>query len=231
MSKAQADQIQSVRQIPRKGGSLTGEVNVARFNQGIPYESGLERDFVILTAINMSVQRIVSQPCHVDFLDPEGTSRRYTPDYLVTFSGNKAAPRLVEIKYSEELQKKSQELEPKFNAARAYADDRGWEFSVSTENEIRIPKLDNARTLLPLQGRKPNPGLCARVLSQIPPREKISVSELLDKSDLAGHERARGRNAVFSLIATGVLITDLEKTISESSLVRRFVEGVSHGTI
>jgi len=229
MTTVSASQVQSVRRIPTKRGSLSGEMNIARFSDSIPYESGLERDFVRVTAIDTDVSGIVSQPCRIGFMDLEGKSRRYTPDYLVTFEDRNSFPLLVEVKYADELKSKAKEFQPKFDAARIYAAEQGWQFSVFTEIEIRTPKLDNARTLLPLQSRKPNPGLCARLLRKISSGEKVSISGLLDRADLDGLERARGRNTVFSLIAHGVLSTDLAAEITENSFVRREMDGGAYG--
>jgi hypothetical protein len=77
-----------------------------------------------------------------------GKSSHYTPDFLVHFKDNLAPPKywkplLVEIKPRYRLYKDWESLRPKFLAARRYANNQGWEFTIITERELVTPYLDN----------------------------------------------------------------------------------------
>ncbi|NVJ93309.1 MAG: TnsA endonuclease N-terminal domain-containing protein [Methylocystaceae bacterium] len=216
-----------VRRIPRKNRSLSGEVSIPRLKTSVSYESGLERDFVFINAINPKVTNIVSQPCCIHFADKKGQERHYTPDYLVTFSSKKTRPQLIEIKYSEELQEKASELADQFKAARLYAKDQGWKFLTVTENDIRTPILDNAKRLLPLQARVPNSDWANKLIGLTPSR--LSIEQLLDKAELAEADRARGFNAALSLIAHSQFFVDLTQPITPKTIIRKIKKGGDYG--
>lgn len=198
--------ISSVRRIPRKNRSLSGEVSIPRLGISVPYESGLERDFVFINAIDPDVTDIVSQPCQIAFKDEDSKDRYYTPDYLVIYKSPEQSPLLIEIKYSQELTEKADELKQKFTAAKSYAAGRKWCFTTSSEKEIRTAYLDNAKRLLPLQTRIPDPSLSARLLDKA--LKKTTIKKLLDRAALDGVERARGFNTILTLIAQTTLTTN-----------------------
>lgn len=94
-------QVLGARTISRKShvsarGSLTLRFAGASILALIAYESKLESDFVVLTAALADVTSIISQPFVVPYLDRDGTYRRYTPDFLVTFRTGRRL--IVEVK-------------------------------------------------------------------------------------------------------------------------------------
>lgn len=95
--------VRSVRKIPTNRRSVTGFVSW-RAQRSIPYESTLERDFVLRQAFNLGVAVVVSQPCEVPFVTRSGAQSIATPDYLVYYKvrddalGMELKPMLVEVK-------------------------------------------------------------------------------------------------------------------------------------
>lgn len=219
--------ITPVRRIPRKNRSLSGEVSVPRLKISVAYESGLERDFVFINAIDPKVINIVSQPCRIHFTDKNGMERHYTPDYLLTFASAKTRPQLIEIKYSEELQEKENELATKFKAARRYAKDQNWKFLTLTEKDIRTPTLGNAKRLLPLQARTPNPDKSSILFTKATIGQ--SIERLLDKVEADGMDRAGTFNTILSLIAHSQFIVDLTQPLTPETIIRKINKGDDHG--
>lgn len=129
-----------VRKIPRSSSSITGRFSRGPGGGSIGFESTLERDFVRLMAFDPDVTDIEDQPVRIDYTSDDNRPRHYTPDYLV--QRRNAPPLLAEIKPKKFL---TPDLEPKFDAARSYAEARGWVFEVWTEREIRTRKLDKIR--------------------------------------------------------------------------------------
>lgn len=135
-----------VRRVPINVRSLTGQFN------GQEFESSLERDLLLLVHYDFSVDWYQSQPLTIDYIDENGKNRKYTPDLLIMYheqalrKGRK--PLLCEVKYREDYYGQWRELKRKFKAARAYAKEKGWEFRVLTEREIRTPYLKNVKFLL-----------------------------------------------------------------------------------
>ncbi|CAI9121783.1 Tn7 transposase TnsA N-terminal domain-containing protein [Brytella acorum] len=114
----------------------------------VEHESALERDFALLAAFDDPGARIVSQPTTIRFETPAG-QRRYTPDFGVIWSDGRY--ELVEVKYRADLRAKWSALRPGFATARSSMRAMNGSFRIVTETAIRVPRLDNARRLLPLR--------------------------------------------------------------------------------
>lgn len=140
---------QGVRTIPINVRSLTGDID------GQQFESSLERDVHLLVHWDYSVEWYQAQPITIDYLDENGRTRHYTPDLLVKYredllvpaTQQSKSPLLAEVKYRADLAKDWKLLKPKFRAARAYARQRGWDFAILTEREVRTPLLKNVQFL------------------------------------------------------------------------------------
>lgn len=119
----------------------------------MPYESTLERDFVIRQEFSLCVADIVSQPCVFPFTTRTGRGATYTPDYLVVYRSDSSPlsyqrrPMLVEVKPAEEWRQHWREWLPKWKAARRYAASQGWTFRIMDESRIRTQALANIQFL------------------------------------------------------------------------------------
>jgi hypothetical protein len=109
-------------------------------------ESALERDFCCLVEFDKNVAEYVEQPVIIRYLE-DGQVRRYTPDFLVSYSNGKPS-QLVEIKYAEDLRINQAQFAARFLAADRHARAEGWEFCIWTETEIRTTYLKNVKFLL-----------------------------------------------------------------------------------
>ena len=75
-----------------------------RGERGIPFESTLERDFLIRTGFRLDVSEIIAQPIQIPFRTSTGGDVTYTPDFLVIYRPEDPAhpehrkPNLVEVK-------------------------------------------------------------------------------------------------------------------------------------
>lgn len=205
-----------VRKIPISHSSITGRHALGHGKGSVGYESTLERDFVSLMTFDPDVTGIEEQPVRIEYQDNEGRKRHYTPDFLIERWAGRTL--LAEIKPSKFV---TQELEPKFNAARAYASARGWLFEVWTEKDIRTHYLNNIRFLLRYRDYPADPGRAARILRQIENNGPMAVEELLDacwKDD--EQEQALGLGVLWNLIATGSLEANLELELTMESILK-----------
>lgn len=143
-----------VRKIPILTQSVGSKVQLPGQTGHVRTESALETNFVLLMGFDTQVERVESQPVTVPYNDPQGKAHTYTPDFLVRYFSDPVtkeprAPLLAEVKPAAILERKRDEFAPRFSAARAYAQVRGWTFAVYTERDILSPYLDNARFLMP----------------------------------------------------------------------------------
>ena len=145
--------IRPVRKVPKNYRNATGLISTTKSDRMTAYESRLEHDFMKLVGFDPRVSHYVEQPAKIEFTDGTGRLRSYTPDILVIYHphqdpAQETKPLLAEIKYRKDLFKNWPDLKPKFQAARRYAREKGWEFKIITEVEIRTPFLKNVVFLL-----------------------------------------------------------------------------------
>ncbi|GKQ53558.1 TnsA endonuclease N-terminal domain-containing protein [Bradyrhizobium sp. Ce-3] len=162
---------ESIRDLRRYFGPSIGSVNIARDRyRSVPFESELERDWLLLTdAFDLDLRSIVSQP-RIGTGKSGGLPYRFDgrlwhwiPDFVRIRKGRRGlqdpSPDLVEIKPLGELypeypdDERRQEFErawikAKWEAVSAHCQARGFGFELATENEIRVqPGLINAETM------------------------------------------------------------------------------------
>src|SRR5262249_39092630 len=161
----------SLRDLRRYFGPAIGSVNISRDRyRSVPFESELERDWLLLTdAFDLEMGSIVSQP-RVDAGENgglpyrfDGRLRPWISDFVRVRKGRKGmqapSPDLIEIKplidlyprYPDDEQRQEFErtwIRAKWDAVRAHCQARGFGFELATENEIRVqPALVNAEAM------------------------------------------------------------------------------------
>lgn len=131
----------------------TSGVYPFRGETSIPYESTLERDFIIRTEFFRSVLDVVPQPVQIPFKGRNGQSYIYTPDFLVRFRPRENGTHqeekalLIEVKPETEWRQHWRDWAPKWETARRYAINRGWIFRIADESRIRDQALTNINYL------------------------------------------------------------------------------------
>jgi len=114
------------------------------------------------------------------------------PDVLVSFAPESLRlPVLAEVKYRSELQEKWDDLVPKFEAARKFAQAEGWVFRIVTERQIRSTLGRSAGLLLPY-GRRGlgNPDHWHTLGRTIAKAGRIEIQDLLESIFPSAMERA-----------------------------------------
>lgn len=120
--------------------SLIGKFSSTKMRCMIHWESTIERDYIYLLEIDSSVTSYSSQPLKLEYWH-EGKKHKYTPDFLVM---RDKRIQIVEIKDA----KRIAPLTEFFQAIKFACEDKGWEFIVVTDTQIRVqPILNNARLL------------------------------------------------------------------------------------
>ncbi|WP_271580770.1 TnsA endonuclease N-terminal domain-containing protein [Bradyrhizobium sp. CCBAU 45389] len=171
------------------------------------HESALERDFVTLTAFADPAATITSQPVTIRF-DDGGKLRRYTPDFLVRWSDGRSD--LVEVKYRADLRAFWAQLRPGFAAARAWTREHKTSFHIATERGIRVPRLENAKRLIPLRRAALDPVAADRMLRVARALSAPTFGRIVEAMDC---DRAIALATMWRLIARGSLSVDLNAPI------------------
>jgi hypothetical protein len=211
-----------VRKIRANYRSVTGLVTDDQSARSTAYESSLERDFIKHLLFNENVLEHEEQPLTIDFTDPSGMRRRYTPDLLVSYRKDIAMtkgwqPLLVEVKYRSDLFQHWAELKPKFRAARAYARERSWNFTVVTERELRTSYLKNITFLLEFRKHPVDKALTQLLLETAAGKSPATPASLLTFISNDAMQKATLLPTLWQLVVKGRIGVDLEQPLTMSS--------------
>lgn len=212
-----------VRDIPINTRHVTGHVSW-RESEPVPYESPLERDFVLRQEFSLAVSSVLSQPCKIPFVTHSGRHAEYTPDYLVTYAvsdialGWEPPPLLVEVKSKKDWQENWREWSPKWKAARRYAAEHGWRFKIMDEDRIRTSALDNIAFLKEYRDLDVEREDSDAIVADVRDRGAVKVDYVLAKH-FPGLYRARGIAHIWHLIARRRLDCDAGGDLGEMTEV------------
>jgi hypothetical protein len=185
-------------------------------------ESSLERDFLIMLDFDIGVKFFEEQPLTIKLLDRDGESRSYTPDVYVEYRtdispADRMKPMLCEIKYRSDLFADWHMLKPKFKAARAYAREKGWDFKIFTENEIRCPFLENAKFLRSFRQYQTNWEHYEILTELLTNLRQASPTQLLLAYSEDKWKQAEILSSIWHLIAKRIIRTDLSIQLTMNS--------------
>jgi len=195
---------------------ITGYQPFAAGMASIEHESALERDFVTLTRFDPAVLSIVSQPETITWTDKDGRCHLYTPDYRVVRADR---TEVVEVKYRASLREGWSSFRPAFAAARAWFGGQGSQFRIVTESGIRIPRLENAKRLLPLNNDSAHQLSHMRVLAHLTAGTPKPFSEVVTAVTSPEIPRGELLAAMWTLLANRKLLADFDQVIDGRSLV------------
>lgn len=208
--------LNGVRRIPINVRSLTGTVN------GQEFESSLERDLLLLAHWDNEVAWYQSQPVRIEYLDPHGKLRSYTPDLLISYRSiqypNQPSvsrkPLLCEVKYRKDFAEQWKVLKPKFRAARVYAKVNGYEFRVLTEREIRTEYLKNVQFLWSYRFAPFHQQHLEQLKAALCEIGEAAPATLLDACYLDKTLRGEAQWTLWCMIARGWIKCDLHKPLT-----------------
>ncbi|MBC9252837.1 transposase [Pseudomonas alcaligenes] len=169
---------------------------------------------------NYRVQSVVAQPIAVGFVDSLGRPQTYTPDYLVYFDQGDAdyrdyiKPMLVEVKPAYEWREHWRKWSGKWKAARRYAIQEGWTFSIYDESRIRGLGLENIVFLERFERMAFDQEDIDMVLKTLSEMEIAPVHYLLARH-FRGIYRGRGVALLWHLIATRKIECDINEPLDE----------------
>jgi hypothetical protein len=131
-----------VRKVSNRGGNAVGRFPSAKMGRMIAFESLLERDFIYLLDYDPTVEWFEEQPLSIEYLY-ETQLLHYTPDFHL-FEGGRHV--LVECKPEQFVA--SEENRRKVAVAQAWCEERGWEFRLVTDQQVRSGyRLQNIKLL------------------------------------------------------------------------------------
>jgi hypothetical protein len=203
--------------------SVGGTFASTRLGRPVHYDSLIERDFFLILDLHPAVAWYEEQPIRIPWIDGAGTERIYIPDVLIRFRNgvflNRKVrqPSLVELKHGDDLGKNWASLRPKLRAGFRKAREQGWIFHLFTDKQVRGCALRNAEFV-----RKHLHGDCAEeivaaIKKQVREQRECTAERLAAALGKEGRAQRMILEVIWTLVAKGVLSTDLEVPISPNS--------------
>jgi hypothetical protein len=186
----------------------------------IPYESTLERDFLIRKEFSLTVLDIIPQPVCIPFTLKTGRTYTYTPDFLVYYRLGDSAywnypkPLLIEVKPEKEWRKNWRDWLPKWKSALRYANEQGWKFHIHDESRIRDQAYKNVRFLERYKRMQFAPEECRWVIDNIRQMGSAPLHYILARHFM-GIYKAEGIALVWYLLATRQLDCDMSRPLND----------------
>jgi len=205
------DSMRPARTIGTSRRSITGRV--AFGGRSIPFESALERDFLVLLDFDVTVEGVLAQPFRITYQGAEGRQRYYTPDFLVEYeSGDRV---IYEIKYRSNLKDEWATLKPRFRAAIRYAKQNGMRFTIATEVEIRGSSyLSNIRFLRPYRDYAPTRTIDEHLIKTLVVLGETTPESLLAAAYWSLDNRIKAVAPLWRLVATRRIHADLYEPLT-----------------
>lgn len=206
------------RKIKKNYRSTTGHFPSVKNNKSVAYESKLEKIFFLTLEFDDDVISYQEQPqITIDF---QNRTKTYSADCFVRhIPDSNKQDSLIEVKYTQELEKKRKYFEEKFASIREACKELAINFSVFTEEKYPQTYIDNIDFLY----RYKTHGRESRYDEQIVSlctTDKLTASELANNVTKDPKELIIISNAIWGLVAIGKLKTDLYDTkVSMNSFI------------
>lgn len=222
-----------VREISFKSSSLSGQICSKKLNKSVQFESSLEKDFIYLIEFDRKVNSYLEQPLEIPYVDSDGKSRKYTPDFLVNYHDKFRKDEIIEVKYESELLKKNNEFKEKFESARKYCIANDLVFRVIDDTYIREEKhilLKNIKFLsryrdffdnidYEVTGLNFDTSYACILLDKIEQIENCSVNKLIISITSDWEKKAELIFLTWYLIANNFIECDLNSPLNLNSLI------------
>lgn len=190
----------------------------------VSFESILEQDLAELLAFDVNVDRVENNPTPIHYVGKNGRIECFTPRVFVRYRRDIRPARhmrhlLCEVQMREDYLGRGLELKHRLRAARIHAHERGWQFRVLTEREIRTPYLDNARLLRPFRDIHVRSEDESSVLEQLQSLGESSPIRLLESLGTDEPIRNHYSRIVWKLIADFQIAADLTRPVTMGSRI------------
>lgn len=133
----------AVRRVTHHGGNVIGKFPSIKLARMVCFESTIERDLLYLLDFEPDVLFFAEQPLTIEYAF-NGKTLRYTPDFHIVRTGRRNM--LVECKPGRLTG--TDDNRRKFAAAQGWCAERGWDFTVVTDTQLRAGyRLRNIKAL------------------------------------------------------------------------------------
>ena len=206
------------RKIKKNYRSITGHFPSIKNNKSVAYESKLEKAFFLTLEFDDTVESYQEQPqITIDF---KNRTKTYSADCYVRYtSDSNQKNTLVEVKYTQELKKKKEYFDEKFQAITKACADMSIDFNVFTEEVYPQIYIENIDFLYRYKTHGREESYDNEILSLLE-KEKMTASDIAQTITDNPKELIVVSNAIWGLVSIGDITTDLHNAkVSMHSLI------------
>lgn len=214
----------SQRKIKKNYRSITGHFPSIKNNTSIGFESKLEKALFLSLEFDNEVISYQEQPQIEICIN--GKDKIYSADcYSKRSKNSNKKDSIIEVKYTNEIEKRKDYFEKKFEAAKTSANKLNLDFEIYTEkihSEIYLDNLDflYRYKLQPIENKYEN-----QILKLLNKNHKISAFTLVNLVSENPIEYGLISNCIWDLVCKEKLKTNLELSkITMNSLVELYYE-------
>ena len=210
----------SQRKIKKNYRSITGHFPSIKNNTSIGFESKLEKAHFLALEFDNEVISYQEQPQIEIFFN--GKNQIYSADcYIKRVKNSSKKDSIVEVKYTNEIEKKKEYFEKRFESAKVSSNKLNLDFEVYTDeihNEIYLDNLDflYRYKLYPIENKYEN-----QIIDLLKENKKISAFELANLISQNLKDYPIISNCIWDLVCKEKLKSDLQ---SAKVTMNSFVE-------
>lgn len=188
-------------------------------DESIPFESYLEKDFLIRLESYKSVLRVESQPFTLEY-ELNGQIRSYTPDFLVWFRNYPwpfSPPHLIEVKPNKFIHKQLSDPinRAKYKAAFRFCKSQGFIFHFQDEYRIKDQRWRNAKFLQRFNRLELDTSVSNWLVESMESMKSTTVHHLLAKHFISRSRQALGLSHIWHLVASRQLECNMDRALDE----------------
>ena len=183
----------------------------------IPYESTLERDFLIVQGFRDEIKSIIPQPLCIEF-EKSGRTYPYTPDFFIEyeyFANRKNM--IVEVKPEKLWREHWRDWSNKWKTMQRYCKDNNMVFHIFDESRIRNNALSNINFLANFKNTHIEKEDIDAVLGQVNLMGVTTIDYLLTRFYSGKLLRNHGLRVIYHLLYNRKLKFDLFGDLNEQT--------------
>ena len=210
----------SQRKIKKNYRSITGHFPSIKNNTSIGFESKLEKAHFLALEFDNEVVSYQEQPQIEIFFN--GKNQIYSADcYIKRVKNSSKKDSIVEVKYTNEIEKKKEYFEKRFESAKVSSNKLNLDFEVYTEqnnSEIYLDNLDflYRYKLYPIENKYEN-----QIINLVKQNKRVSAFELANLISQNLIDYPTISNCIWDLVCKEKLKSDLQ---SAKVTMNSFVE-------
>jgi hypothetical protein len=215
--------IQPARKLKKTFRSVTGYFPSKKNNRQVAFESLLERNLFLSLEFDGTVKSYLEQPVKIN-LELKNRKTTYHPDCLINYTDGTS--KLIEAKYSTELDKKADYYHEKFSETKKYALANNMDFGIFTEKDISKETIYNMLFLYNFAFTTLPDTQASEIVKVLRHHKEVTADSLMQALSSNRLEQAKILPFIWKMVFDGAIHVDyIDTKLSMQSILRLVKNG------